>query len=436
VWCEAATTILAQAILLPPLGLTEEHEILRRDLLPHITHARNCQAIIRNTFDRNIATRKPRIFPTIAGKTSQQQAMMWAKFSFVYAHCGLYKEAEHLQLEFKDFISESLGEEHPMALTSMLLLSTTYRQQSRIIDNADLQSKVLEGSLKHFGPDHPRTLKAMSSLAATHCSQGRLDAGVELHQKAVERMYRVLGDSHEDTLIAVDALGQAMQVCCRFDEAKHLHLRAVNGLGKNTRLGPRHLNTIFAMENLAMAYLGLNIELNRACEVMVEVLGQRKEKLGKEHPYTLLAIVNLARVKSALNDLQEAEEMILTALPIAERNLGENHSGNLMGRVHLSQVLVRQKRYSEAETILADVLHRRKYMVQVSNKHPDRCQVLYYLVQCYQLQGKIDSALYTCEELDDAVKSLRLDGIGAYQAFKQRAQDIRGELEAARGAGN
>jgi hypothetical protein len=175
VWCEAANTVLAQSILLPPLGLTENHEMLRRDLLPHIDCARKHQKRILQRLDFNSALRPPRpIWPVINRKTTQQQAMMWAKFSFVYAQCGHFNEAEQLQLAFNDFVCEALGVEHPTTLNSMLLLSTTYWQQSRTNDAADLQTKVLEGTLKTFGPDHPRTLKAMRSLGASLCSQGRL----------------------------------------------------------------------------------------------------------------------------------------------------------------------------------------------------------------------------------------------------------------------
>ncbi|RFU24655.1 hypothetical protein B7463_g11682, partial [Scytalidium lignicola] len=340
-----------------------------------------------------------------ARKVTQQQAMMWAKFSFVYAHCGWYDKAEQLQLNFKGFVSEALSENHPLALLSMLLLSRTYLQQSRIDDNAELQAKLLDGTDKTYGADHPLTLKAMSSLETARVSQGGLDEGLEMHQKVIERMNRLLRDEHEDTPIAVDALGQAMQVC------------------------PRHLHTLVAMENLAMAYLRLDIELNVAHDIMVEVLAQRKEKLGNEHPHTLLAILNLARVKSALNNPQEAEKMILTVQPIAIRNLGENHCDVLMGRTHLSQVLVRQKRYGEAEAILADVLYRRKYVVQVASNHPDWCQVLYYFVRCCQLQGHINSALYACEELDRAVRELKVGGMSAWHAFEQKARGIRRELE-------
>lgn len=62
-------------------------------------------------------------------------------------------------------------------------------------------------------------------------------------------------------------------------------------------LGPTHLDTLATTESLAMTYLesGDN-PLPSAREMMEVVLEQRKKKLGKEQPYTLLAICNLRRI--------------------------------------------------------------------------------------------------------------------------------------------
>lgn len=53
IWCQAATTTLAQCILLPPLANTEEDERFRRDLLPHVDHVRERQQEIEETITRN-----------------------------------------------------------------------------------------------------------------------------------------------------------------------------------------------------------------------------------------------------------------------------------------------------------------------------------------------------------------------------------------------
>lgn len=65
-------------------------------------------------------------------------------------------------------------------------------------------------------------------------------------------------------------------------------------------MGPTDLRTLIAVEHVAVAYMEIGAEhLNRAHIVRVRVLEERRKKLGKEHPYTFLAIATLARIKAA-----------------------------------------------------------------------------------------------------------------------------------------
>jgi hypothetical protein len=59
--------------------------------------------------------------------------------------------------------------------------------------------------------------------------------------------------------------------------------------------------------------------------------------------YTLIAMVNLAFVNSALCDYQPAEELILVAPTIAERNLGNGHQAYLWGRYQLAPLWMKQE---------------------------------------------------------------------------------------------
>ena len=46
IWSEAAAVLLSHCILIPPLGNTREDEDIRKHLLPHVDHVRECQASI------------------------------------------------------------------------------------------------------------------------------------------------------------------------------------------------------------------------------------------------------------------------------------------------------------------------------------------------------------------------------------------------------
>lgn len=214
-----------------------------------------------------------------------------------------------------------------------------------------------------------------------------------------------------------------------YEKAKDLHLKAM--IGMQRVLGPTDLRTLTTMEHVALAYMEIGGEhLNRAHMMQAQVLEERRKNLGKEQPYTLLAIANLARIKTALNQTDEAEDLLRTALPIAERNLGENHAGTLLGRVWLSQVLVRQQRYSEAEEILTRVVQRQRYesSAREDGEHTDRIQALWFLLKCYQMGGKIEDAIRVGIELSEAVSTIGVEGLGKQHVFAKMLADKQEEL--------
>ena len=162
-WCHAAATTLAQAMLLPPLGSAEADEDLRRSLLPHIDHVQRCQQALRERIQDN-QTRRRRPWPLLQPKLDRVQALQLAKFCLVYAQCGLWNEAEKLQLMVSEFVSKMLGMEHPSTMDIMLALSGTYWQLGRGNEAADLQQKVLEACITFRGNDDLKTLKVMDTL--------------------------------------------------------------------------------------------------------------------------------------------------------------------------------------------------------------------------------------------------------------------------------
>ncbi|KAL9074847.1 MAG: hypothetical protein Q9161_001985 [Pseudevernia consocians] len=405
IWCQAAISTLAQCILLPPLANTEEDERFRRDLLPHVDHVRERQQEIQKSISRNRnKSWRPNWLFDKSTKT-RTQIIQLAKFSRVYAQCGRWDEAKRLQLEVKEFIAP-LGLEHLSTIRIKLDLSVTYWQLGQGNEAAELQSQVLQAHINLFGEENSDTLKVMDVLGESRWQQGQFTQSLELHERAFNGMKRKLGLDHENTLKAADNLGRAHATFWRMNNARELHTLAVEGMKRNSKLGPMHLDTLVAMDHLATDYLEINPneynrgeDLDLAYKLLVEVFCSRKKKLGREHPYTLWAAANLARVKGAQGKLVEGESDLRAGLMIATRNLGAQHIGTLFGKLHLGQNLIRQERFAEAIRVLIEVADGHRHMASANNgEHPDRLSALHHLSIGYKSQGKLDEAVKACEE--------------------------------------
>ncbi|KAL8729496.1 MAG: hypothetical protein Q9181_004988 [Wetmoreana brouardii] len=431
-WCQAAASTLSRSILLPPLDETASAVSLRRQLLPHVSHVLKYQANIESILSENQKHRKFR-WSVIKHNFGRLQAIEAAKFSLIYLHNGYFSEAEALQVKTRDFVCARLSMEHVAARRITLFLAVTYSLQMRNNKAAELQEEVYQACKVHLGPNHPETLKVMNTLGASRRFQGRFKEARELLEEAIEAMSTTLGPENEETLLAMDNLGRLMWMYLQYPEARELHTKAVDGMTRV--LGPVHEKTLIAEENLAMACLSFEgdvlIHGKTAHDMVAKVLEERKQRLGKEHPWTLYAICNLARVKSGLGDHKEAERLMRAALPIAQRNLGENHFGTLAGTTHLAQVLVRQGRLDEAEDMFTDVIQRQRYAssARKDGEHPDRIAAMWYLSQAYQKHGKIGDAIRVCDELLHAVSTIGGQGLGLLHPFARQLQERSKELK-------
>lgn len=430
IWCQAASSTLAQSILLPPLDITESAEALRRHLLPHVSHVQKCRESIELKLIENRKSRK-RLWRPLAPIFSRQLAIEFGKFSLVYFNNGFYVQAEELQLKVQDFVCSRLGMGNQLAWRVTLALSGTYFELSKTNKAAELQAQVLDSCKETLGPDHPQTLKFMDILGASRCFQGRFEESRELHEKAIEGMTKVLGPGHEDTLLATDNLGKVMWRYFQYEICHNLHAKAFEGLSKAKLFGPTHAKTLEAKECLALSSIDLpGADLQSAHDMMLEVKRMRKLRLGTEQPWTLLARCNLGRIKSAMGDTSKAEKLIRKALPVAQRNLGENHFGTLMGKTHLAQVLVRQKRYDEAEDMFLDVVQRHCYgsAARDDGEHPDRIFAMRYLLMCYTEHGKFRDALDMCDQIQEAISTIGGQGLGLLHPIAKWLEAMREDL--------
>ena len=401
VWSQAAAMLLSHCILIPPLGNTEEEEDVRKYILPHVDHVRQCQQSIEQRMrDKRMARMNP--LPVFEGGFDRDKAITYAKFSLVYMQNGRWEEARRLQTAVKDFTTQILGLKHPITRRVTRLLATTLYNLGQSEDSAKLEKEVLDACVLYLGADHRETLVAKFNLGKSVFLQGKFSQAKLLQEEAVEGLTRLIGLDQEDTLDAIDWLGRTLLMFFteeHVNRARQLFITPSEGMKRVH--GDEHTRTLEAREHLCSSATktGNKQHLDEAHDMMIKILETRKEKLGKEHAYTLLAMVNLALVKCKMGMIHEAEALIQHGLPIAARNLTEGHIAYLWGRYHLGRIWVLQERWAEAETYLVDVTERQRYTLQGRGEfHPDRIGGLIELATVYNALGKVEECERVTEE--------------------------------------
>ena len=418
VWCEAARQTISRCILLPPLGfLVDRDTDLVRRLLPHIIAVTEFQHKIEREFTRNRQRRK-RPWPALLPQTSPWTAIFLAKSAFVYFECGELGESENCLRKVLDFNRTHLGETHASTERVIVALHEVLWHQGRVNEAAQLTEQALQRYLQALGRDHTQTLIAKRRLGELRRQQGRFAESVELLTEAKTGLEHQLPDPDPETCQTLWELGATLRSCYCFEEALRYSEQAVAGL--KLCLGDTNVLTLFAIEELAATYEGLSTvytksepELSRnyletAKSYATLVLEQRVKQIGERQLSTRNAQGILARIIAAMGELDEAETLYSTLVPMVTRHLGSDHLGLLTHRNAYAKLLILQKRYDEAETILLDTSTLERWKtVRFVGDHPDRWDALWTLVKCYEEQGKIDRSLAIDNELLDAMGEIR-----------------------------
>ena len=366
IWCQAASTVLAQSIFLQaPRAYTAQDERFKRQIHPHVEHVRRLQEEITKRLEDNQRALDwpwPFIWPITRQGLQRFQARDYAEFSLVYLHCGYWTKAEELQLQVKDYIFANVGPDSKYGIDIALLLSHNYVLQTRNNEARVLQYRILESAKTYYGPDHATTLQIMDTLGRTCLLCSRLREADRLHKEVIKKLSKMepFGPEHENTYTAVDKLAKVRLRYFDIEEAVRLQEMAYKGMKRI--LGPMNKKTLEAQDNLAGIYGFLGEQhLPVALQMSEEVVQIRLEELGREHPETLQSKLTLAKIKTAMNQFDEAEKIFLEGLPVGERNLGEAHLGTLVARTWHGHLYWRQGRYAEAAAVWEDVIQKGSY---------------------------------------------------------------------------
>jgi tetratricopeptide (TPR) repeat protein len=184
-------------------------------------------------------------------------------------------------------------------------------------------------------------------------------------------------------LTLADWLGRAWQ----FDEAEEILAAATPDSDEKVTLATR--------ESLAQSFRSAG-QIDRAVQLMENVLVASEHVHGANHPSTLLSRSNLASTYQEAGRLDEAIPLLEETLKTSDRELGTNYPGTLESRNHMALAYTAAARYIEAIPLFEETLATRERLLGAN--HPNTLVSRNNLAGTYQKAGRLDEAIPLFEE--------------------------------------
>ena len=189
-------------------------------------------------------------------------------------------------------------------------------------DAEPLYREALAGHRRTLGDEHPLTLTSITNLAILLVDHGKLGDAEPLFREALAGHRRTLGDEHPSTLHSINNLAECLRAKGNLGDAEPLHCEAL--AGRRRALGGEHPDTLASMRSLAVLLRDQG-KLDEAEPLIREALPVLRRTLGGEHPLTLDCTFNFAALLWAQGSTAEAFQLFHKEIAVARRVLGEGH---------------------------------------------------------------------------------------------------------------
>eukprot|EP00747_Dinoflagellata_sp_TGD_P169420 gnl/TRDRNA2_/TRDRNA2_198376_c0_seq1.p1 gnl/TRDRNA2_/TRDRNA2_198376_c0~~gnl/TRDRNA2_/TRDRNA2_198376_c0_seq1.p1 ORF type:complete len:584 (-),score=108.60 gnl/TRDRNA2_/TRDRNA2_198376_c0_seq1:71-1822(-) len=262
---------------------------------------------------------------------------------------GKYEEAAELFRKAITGMEAVRGPDDANTLSAHHNLSLVLHGQGKLASAQTHVKIAREGFSKLYGKEHPLTLKAAHNDALIALALGRHQEALSGFKATHDARCRVLGAKHIDSLKSSCNLGLALVSSGDASQAKDVLQHTFSALEHT--VGRNHPLALAALQNLSIAMAALEPKSEEALQFAREVCESRHRLLGPEHPETLEALRDYCATLTSAGQVAEAEEVGRRALKGMQRALGFEHSTtqNMFGR--LRKLYEAQGKTGEAESL-------------------------------------------------------------------------------------
>jgi eukaryotic-like serine/threonine-protein kinase len=324
------------------------------------------------------------------GAESPEAANALVPIALLRGDQGDYKEAERLVREALDSLNHRLPGDDPAVVEAKSVLGRvlaqggsyekaaailepitqhppsadnemdSYRERLSALNHAHynaghrqtteaLNRKILALDLQRHGPSNPLVGEDLGNVATDEANAGRFAEAEKLYRQSVEIHKAWYGPDHPDTVMHTSLLASVLIQNLKFDEAEDLLQQVVTIQERN--YGKVHPNVAYALDTRGRLELKRG-KLDEAEADLSRAAAIDKGIFGDANHQTATVNAHLAQVFIAKKEYARAEPLLRGSVTFMKENSRAGDVSTGVMQILLGRVLLRLKRYEEAEQSL------------------------------------------------------------------------------------
>lgn len=296
---------------------------------------------------------------------------------------GRGDEALEFTLEAVEEASAAQGAHAVEVIELELLLAQRLEAVGDYARGAERLEATCTRVSEHYGRYHPRTADCLEQYAILLGRGGDLEGAETNFGEVLAIRSAVLGEGHDSVLQTRLDLATLMQQAGAHDAA----VAELEDLTRSIEADSPLRWSV--QEALARSMLAIG-ELQRGDRLAREVLEQRMQELGENHPLTLDVLNLLGAIYQRTGDLSAAEDTWSAVLAGYRQRYGVEHLATLTAMSNLGVVLEQQGSFDRAEPLLRTAMDVTERMLGPA--HPQTLNSMNNLALLYESQGSFNRA--------------------------------------------
>ena len=264
-------------------------------------------------------------------------------------------------------LSEEATEEEVVHVhNNMVRASLDNRNNEKIVE---LAKDTLELAREKLGADHRYTIRANICLADAYQVTGEFDEYLKLCLNQLDYFVDRFGENSLEVGQLYGRMADAYEAYQMFEPALEYYEKAVDIIVSVT--GPSSIDSFRARNNHALC-LFKSGDRKKALSLCKELVDEKKEVLGDEHPSTIMTHQIYGRILRGNNRKREGMRVYEHVLEMARKQIGEAHPFTHACINNLAICYEEVRRLDDAETLYKEVIKLRlKY---IPEDHYDQTQ--------------------------------------------------------------